>query len=120
VSESAVKMAAYGEYLETYQGIREKHDPGYSKCVHADHCYIHHVDEPYTNDVYRVCGECHHVFVTEEDLQRERMVIMTQIWQDGVRRRVNEPGNEPVDHGDAPVNVPGSEIFHCPLCAHDF
>jgi len=117
MSASSVRMAAYAEHLETYEGRRDRHDPGAEGCAGMeDHCLIHHVDEPDNGDVYRVCGECLHVFVTEEDLQREDMIIRNQMWQAGL----NQGGNVKADHSGVPTSKPGSEIYHCPLCAHDF
>lgn len=122
MSDSAVRMAAYAEYLKTYPGNRSGHQHGGGpspdvRCVASDHCHIHHVDEPDTGDVYRVCGECCHVFVTEEDLQAANLNVRRQIWQDGVRQKI-ESGDP--DHSGAPEPKPGAEIYHCPLCAHDF
>ena len=118
MSESAARMAAYGEFLKTYRGNRQRHQPGTTGCDSVDHCYTHHVDEPAPGsaNVYRECGECFHVFVTEEDLQREDVNARTRVWQAGL----GVGGMPTADHSGAPTGRPGSDIDSCPLCAHDF
>lgn len=63
------------------------------------------VNERVTSQTYRVCGECGHVYDTEEALIHE---------EDQWRQRWNAQGDRwpPVDDAES--------ILSCPLCAHDF
>jgi hypothetical protein len=120
VSEPATGVAYYAEYLKTYKGNRQQHRPGSPGCDKVDHCHVHHVDEPAPKgaNVYRECGECFHVYLTEEDLQREDLLIRNQMWQSDIRAKLGGP--ESGVHDNVPQPTPGSEIYSCPLCTHDF
>jgi len=64
-------------------------------------CQIHHVIEISDENTYRECGECWHVFQTEEQLVNAR----NRVWEEmGSSHRV----------------VKGNEVYACPECAHDF
>lgn len=60
------------------------------------HCYSCNEDEPITDNPFRVCGECGHVYQTGQEL-------MTAYGEIG-----------------PPKVVDGYTIYFCPLCAHDF
>lgn len=60
------------------------------------HCWFHHENEhPERPGVYRVCGECSHVWETSEELELAH-------WN-GYSGRLE-----------------AERIFSCPLCSHDF
>lgn len=61
-------------------------------------CAIHHVEEVAYTDTYRECGECWHVFQTEEDLINAAIVV-------------GYP---------AELTMTGDTIYACPECDHDF
>ena len=62
-------------------------------------CAIHHVLEVPTPDSYRECGECWHVYQTQEELQAE---------SDALAALFNEPTWD------------AETVFSCPLCGHDW
>lgn len=70
--------------------------------VDDQHCWSHGY-EPVPEGAHRVCGECGHCFVTEQDL-----IDADREWFTDV---------EPLDR---PPVRPGSEIYSCPRCTHDF
>lgn len=72
------------------------------QAVDDQHCW-HHGYEPIPDGAYRVCVECGHCFVTEQDL-----IDADRAWFTDV-----EPRDRP------PVRA-GAEVYACPLCAHDF
>ena len=65
-----------------------------------DWCFTHQRREPTTPTTYRVCGECWHVFETEQELV------------DAANRWDLPPGEQPFTAGEI--------IFACPECGHDF
>jgi hypothetical protein len=65
------------------------------KPVSEQVCLIHHTVETGYDTSFRECGECYHVFQTEEELVE----------------------------ADAPLRgcrIAGDQILSCPYCAHDF
>lgn len=66
-----------------------------------DLCYIHGY-EPLPDKYYRMCGECFHCFVTEQELVQKDL---------DVRREAFGP--------DAEV-MQAEDIHTCPECTHDF
>ena len=63
-------------------------------------CCIHGVDEPFISGVsYRACGECWHVWQTENDFRADILAALPE--------------------GEPPRARPLSEEWVCPLCAHD-
>jgi hypothetical protein len=77
------------------------HTIGIEGCLPDEHCYIHLIDEP-DEPNYRICGECHHVYRSAEELVEAE--------------RDNYPWtNAKVvgDHEEPPM-------YACPLCTHDF
>lgn len=66
------------------------------------HCWSCNEDEP-DQGCYIRCGECGHVYLTEENLR--------ETW---LREYPLLPG-EP-----APEALPAEDICFCPLCIHDF
>jgi hypothetical protein len=62
-----------------------------------DFCYSCGKHEPIPEKFYRLCGECFHVFVTEEEL---------------LEADAKASGKERREHGEL--------IQSCPLCIHDF
>lgn len=96
--------------------LTEPHEPGGLGCLDRDldiatygseHCYAHNVDEPSRPDDYRTCGECFHVFRTEQELIEAWLATVAPVIHDG---RPTEP-----------VAIPtGEQIYACPHCVHDF
>lgn len=70
------------------------HSPYEPECSTIDHCHVHNVDEP-ADGAYRICGECGHVYMSEQEL-----VDGDAEWHGGVRR-------------------PVAEIYVCVHCPHD-
>lgn len=69
-----------------------------------DWCYYHERDEPVPEDgcVFRICGECFHLFRTAEDLMQQHSLELAKL---KLERRT----------------APSVEaIYACPFCAHDF
>ena len=106
---TGARMAAYAEHLADYRGNREAHRQGSKvgryECVVADHCHIHHVDEPDNGDVFRTCLECCHVYVTELDLRSADVRQRTAAWQAELRTQTG-----PLDHSAAPEARPVAEM----------
>ena len=65
-------------------------------------CVIHNVEEVAYTDTYRECGECWHVFQTEEDLINAALAVGYPI------------------HFTSDRPLTGDTIYACPECAHDF
>lgn len=76
------------------------------------HCYAHDVDEPAQGEFY--CGECHHTFVTGEDLVRDHNAVVDQINALGPRSFGLLETHLPLSHETDPL-----EITVCPHCSHD-
>lgn len=75
--------------------------PVTDECMNV-HCWIHDVDEIATDDSYKVCFECRHVYQTAE-----------RLWAAHLAHYV----------GVAPADLPPFDpdrLVSCPLCAHDF
>ena len=68
----------------------------------ANHCWIHHVDEPITEETYRVCGECFHVWTADE-------LVSVDL---ALRQALGD--SEPV------LPATPEDIWCCPECIHDF
>lgn len=87
------------------------HDPTVD-CA-ADHCYLHHVDEP-VGTTGIVCGECGHGYPD----------VATLVTVDAQLRQ--ELGLTPLDTEAVARVLDGQEedVFRiiptCPVCAHDF
>ncbi len=65
-------------------------------------CQIHGVDETYTSgESYKACGECWHVWQTEDEFRRDVTELYGQL---GIL-------------GAIPFL---DQVYACPLCAHDF
>ena len=116
-TEEVARTVAYAEFLESYHGRRSAHSIGAGDgpfvCRPEDHCHVHQIDEPDSGDVYRMCGECGHVFVTETDLRRDDLRQRERAWQAGLTGQLGE-------YGVAPVARPADEIDSCPHCTHSF
>lgn len=65
------------------------------------HCHSHDVDEPWTDDYYRACYECGHVFPTEQALIDDNAAVWARMGQPCPDRT-------------------GADIHCCPHCVHDF
>ena len=63
-------------------------------------CAIHGY-EPLPEKYYLVCGECWHVYVTEQDLMNEHDKLVEEL-------------------GLTVFEVKAEQVHICPLCAHDF
>jgi hypothetical protein len=83
----------------------EIHKP--SDTCYAMHCTFHDVDEPITEDTYRVCGECGHAFETDV-----RLIVETN--------KTNAAMEKAVPGAELPRHVTADDINHCPFCYHDF
>jgi hypothetical protein len=93
------------------------------------HCAWHEVDEPLEG--YLLCGECFHIFVTEEELveadyamrsearQRHRDVRDVQALDADTARvlQLLSPATPPALPGGRRA---AENIYACPHCAHDF
>lgn len=87
-----------------------KHRPD-ERCATNAHCWSHNVDELDQPGDYRVCGECWHIFRTEEDLLQANKDLLEAM-------RIATP-----KHLRYQVPVPeasGERIYSCPFCTHDF
>lgn len=90
----------------------EMRDHGECPCVaegndEMSYCYFHYEIEDIPPRVYRICGECGHVYPEEINLQ---LVYMSQYNQ--IARQEGSPILE-----EPPT---GEEIFFCQYCIHDF
>ena len=87
------------------------HQPD-ERCPTNTHCYSCNVDEPDRPGDYLVCGECCHIFRTEQDLidtENKLRLSFAKFYPEGPMRQA----------ATAPVTT-GRAIHTCPLCAHDF
>lgn len=75
-----------------------QHEP--TEACLSKHCFFHHVDEPGGETAYVVCGECFHVYVTPEDLVTLATRPEAFLFSESIPK--------------------ASEIYVCPLCAHEF
>jgi hypothetical protein len=71
-----------------------------------DYCAIHGY-EPATKGCYKICGECWHCFVTEEELIEKDFRIRAEI--------SNHLGTAPEGPEES-----GEQILICPECTHGF
>jgi hypothetical protein len=63
------------------------------------YCAVHEKDEPTTDETYRVCFECGHVYETEKDLE--------EAWDETYPQTLLR-------------GRPARKIDFCPICLHDF
>lgn len=87
-------MISLGEQKHDATNCHYGGEPHIGPCL-SDFCHIHGRHEPDQPGDYRACGECFHVFRTDEELETAH-----EKWGTG--------------HLDA------EQIFACPLCTHDF
>lgn len=76
----------------------EPHEP--TDTCWGVHCFSHNVDEPH-EPCFRYCGECYHVFPTEQALIDDDNAVWASYGQ-------TVPNRDPDD------------IHCCPHCTHDF
>jgi len=65
-----------------------------------NHCWSHHVDEPWDASCCRSCLECGHVFRDAAELLAAHNAILAEL-------------------GEPPETDP-ARVFCCPHCIHDF
>lgn len=97
------------EPIETLLNSFEQVDKVVTKPLCDDNCYVHGY-EPVPSSYYKMCYECQHVFVTEQDLIDDDVQV---------RRNFNKVAG-PGDYLFSEDPVPVEEIFCCPHCSHDF
>jgi hypothetical protein len=90
---------------------------GYVEGVPVDEQCWHHGPEPIPAHYYILCVECGHCYVTAEDLEAAHREAdaraMAAPWHESwVAAGLAYAGPWP--------ELKASEIFACPLCAHDF
>lgn len=88
--------------FEDYGVVHPNPDPGWPPPPGEDWCYSHNRSEPIPEGgAYRVCGECGHCWLSQEDLMAD------------VIKSAQECG--------ADVWPLGPQfVYFCPLCIHDF
>lgn len=77
-------------------------------CV-GNHCYAHMVDELVTDDTYRVCFECSHVYYTPKDLEEAYHRASMQMIE-----------SDPEAYAEVVTSLPAEKISFCQACMHDF
>lgn len=90
----------------------EWYDHGECPCVaegdpSKSFCYSHYEVEYVPGDVYRICGECGHVYEQAINLQLTFMSIHNHLMKQDGGTVLTEP-------------PPVEEIFFCQHCIHDF
>lgn len=75
-----------------------------------DWCWSHGRSEPMGADIYRMCGECFHVFPTEAELIADHNRELAEM-----RKRHSDEAS-----AEMPDATSGEEIWSCPHCIHDF
>ena len=82
------------------------------RCATHAHCVSCQVDELDRPGDYRVCGECGHIFRTEQDLitaEKALLLSFARFYPEGPQRDRALQGH-----------VSGAAVMSCPLCTHDF
>lgn len=74
----------------------------------TEYCHVHNMEETDLPGDYRACGECSHIFRTEQELVNAHNEMLRQ----ARGRCPSEPWM-----ADAAA---GGEITVCPHCTHDF
>jgi len=75
--------------------------------------YHNRKEEPTVAEPYMGCGECWHIWNTEQELMDDYNKMMDEIEQE-----VNEGYTEPIAIFIRKTN--GWQLMTCPLCSHDF
>lgn len=83
------------------------------------HCWWHNVDEPWNDSYYCVCGECFHVYKTEQELVDEYNRVTGEMNADPDRDKFPAPGAK-VPRDPIPPKTSGDDIHFCQFCMHDF
>lgn len=89
--------------------IPHAQDAGCATHAHCLSCGLDEIDRP---GDYRVCGECCHIFRTEQDLlaaERALLQSFAKFYPEGPQRDRALQGH-----------VSGAAVLSCPLCSHDW
>lgn len=99
-----------GEYWWCQRCGKRSPDPCTCEC-HEDFCLSHHRREPDLPGDYKVCGECLHVWRTEQEFREdEARAFNTYVCSRPDMR----------DMTITPEEVDPTTVYSCPLCTHDF
>lgn len=82
------------------------------RCATHAHCLSCGLDEIDQPGDYRVCGECGHIFRTEQDLLDAERKVLLELARFFPPGRMREDGTR--------GHLSGLSVLSCPLCTHSF